>query len=109
MKSMVRVEEAGTTLIAYLGDGSQWTFDGTLGVSTSRGAYSWYLSAVTTVLGRTTSYSYTQNASGRLVLRLEFDGGLDAAGAEMGQIKETFVQLSPGGMTVSAEPVEDER
>jgi hypothetical protein len=48
----------------------------------------------------------TQNSSGSLVLRLEFEGGLGVDSPEMSQMKETFVQLNPGGMTVSAEPAE---
>jgi RHS repeat-associated protein len=75
----VRVEDDGDTLVAYTADGARWTFGGAARVTTLRGTYAWYLTSVVDVVGRTTSLTYTANASGRLFLSDVTYGGLDAA------------------------------
>ncbi len=82
LPSMVRVVQSGVDLIAYLPDGSVWTFASSDGVVTSAGAYAWGLQSVVTVLGRTTTYGYTHNASGRAYLSTVTYGGTNPSTPE---------------------------
>jgi RHS repeat-associated protein len=77
LKSAVRVVESGSNLVAYLPDGSVWTFSGVQGIVTPAGVYSWGLQSVVTALGRTTTYSYTHNASGHPFVSAITYGGTD--------------------------------
>jgi len=47
-----------------------------------------------------------RDASGRLMLKLSFADGIEPDGADLGGIRDVFVQLNPGAMTLKAEPVE---
>lgn len=47
-----------------------------------------------------------EDASGRLRLGLSFPEGIGSDGHELGTIRDVFVQLNPGAMTLRAEPVE---
>lgn len=47
------------------------------------------------------------DADGRLRLTLSFDGGLPVEGPDLSTIRDVFVQLNPGAMTLRAEPVEE--
>ncbi|MFP2925664.1 polymorphic toxin-type HINT domain-containing protein [Pyxidicoccus sp. 3LG] len=77
MKGGVRVEAAvGDTYVAWLPDGSRWTFGGTARVQTPRGTYAWYLTEVVTATGRKTKLEYTVNASGRPFLQRASYGGV---------------------------------
>ncbi|TSC23068.1 polymorphic toxin-type HINT domain-containing protein [Corallococcus sp. Z5C101001] len=76
LKSNVRMEEQGTTLVALLPDGSRWTFGGTARVQTARGTYAWHLTQVVDVTGHKTKLEWTANASGRLFLTRASYGGL---------------------------------
>lgn len=71
----VRVQEAdGGALVAYLPDGSVWTFGAT--VKTAHGVYAWYLTGVRTATGQKTSFTYDHNTSGRLFLKNVQWGGI---------------------------------
>ncbi|MDC0714753.1 FG-GAP-like repeat-containing protein [Stigmatella sp. ncwal1] len=73
--SPVRMVASGTSLVAYLPDGSQWTFGSSVRVASSRGVYAWYLQEVRDVSGALTRFSYEVNASGRpFVSAVEFGG-----------------------------------
>lgn len=76
LKSPVRVEMQGDTLVAYLPDGSRWTFGGTARIQTARGTYSWHLTQVETATGRRTRLTWQANASGRLFLSSVSFGGV---------------------------------
>ncbi|MFP2957770.1 FG-GAP-like repeat-containing protein [Myxococcus sp. 1LA] len=77
LSSPIRLEQQADTLIAYLPDGSRWTFGGTgRRVVTSRGTWSWHLAEVVTALGRKTRFDYEANASGRLFLKTVSYGGV---------------------------------
>jgi len=45
------------------------------------------------------------DASGRLMLTLSFADGIEPGGSDLGGIRDVFVQLNPGAMTVKAEPM----
>lgn len=47
------------------------------------------------------------DASGRLVLQLDFEGGLEVGGRDLSVIRDIFVQLDPGGMKLRAVPKEE--
>lgn len=46
------------------------------------------------------------DASGRLMLTLSFADGIAPDGPALGEIRDVFVQLNPGAMTLTAEPLE---
>jgi RHS repeat-associated protein len=71
----VRLEEAGDALVAYLPDGSRWTFGGADRTVTARGTYAWYLSEVVNPLGRKTRLVWEANATGRRFLTQALYGG----------------------------------
>ncbi|MER3412006.1 MAG: hypothetical protein C4305_06735, partial [Thermoleophilia bacterium] len=48
------------------------------------------------------------DASGRLMLTLSFADAIAPDGPDLGGIREVFVQLNPGAMTLKAEPLETE-
>jgi len=48
-----------------------------------------------------------RDATGRLELRLDFDGGLEVGGRDLSTIRDIFVQLDPGGMKLRAVPKEE--
>ncbi|NMO18195.1 hypothetical protein HPC49_11215 [Pyxidicoccus fallax] len=77
LSTPVRVEAgAGDTYVAYLPDGSRWTFGGVARVLTPQGTYAWYLTQVETATGRKTKLEYEANASGRLFLQHAWYGGV---------------------------------
>jgi hypothetical protein len=47
-----------------------------------------------------------KDASGRLELTLAFPGGIEPDGADLGGMRDVFVQLNPGAVTLRAEPLE---
>ncbi|WP_224248001.1 RHS repeat-associated core domain-containing protein [Hyalangium gracile] len=71
----VRVHRSGTTLTAYLSDGSTWTFGGQARIDTAQGTYAWYLRDVVSATGRQTHFDYEANASGRLFVTAVSYGG----------------------------------
>jgi RHS repeat-associated protein len=66
MQNLVRLDPNAAGFVASLPDGSQWVFDAR--VNTPSGTYAWYLTSVTTAIGRQTQLSYVANTSGRLYL-----------------------------------------
>ena len=48
------------------------------------------------------------DASGRLMLTLSFADAIAPDGPDLGGIRDVFVQLNPGAMTLKAEPLETE-
>jgi RHS repeat-associated protein len=75
LTSFVRVLSSGSTLVAYLPDGSRWTFGADVRVDTPLGTYSWYLQEVVTVEDRRAQLTYAINATGRPFLQTVSYGG----------------------------------
>jgi RHS repeat-associated protein len=66
LRSMVRVEQtAGGGFRATTSDGTKFAFDAADAETTSSGTYAWNLSSVTTLLGDSTTLTWTRNATGR--------------------------------------------
>jgi RHS repeat-associated protein len=97
LKTLVRVEEVGPDLVAHLPDGAAWTFTAADGVSGPGGTFAWSLKSVVTVLGRTTSFAWSKNASGRPFLTSATWGGTDAANP---QYQATF-DYAPTPLTIA--------
>jgi hypothetical protein len=68
LRTPVRVDEVGTSLVAYLPNGDTWTFGGDARVVTSRGTYAWNVTDVTSAAGWHTRFTYAKNESGKLFL-----------------------------------------
>lgn len=93
LPSMVRMVESGNELVAYLPDGSVWTFAAADGIVTTLGTYAWGLQSVVSILGRTTTYVYTHNASGRPYLSTVTYGGT-TPGAPEYEVALTYAPLA---------------
>jgi RHS repeat-associated protein len=65
MTSVMRVSAAGAGWVATTSDGTRYRFDAADSVVTTRGTFAWMLSRVDTVLGDSTTLSWTRNPSGR--------------------------------------------
>ncbi|WP_394850766.1 FG-GAP-like repeat-containing protein [Pendulispora brunnea] len=79
MKTPVRVVPSGEELVAYLPDGSRWTFGGAVRNTTAAGTYGWYLTDITTATGSNTTFTYEKNTSGRPFLTTVTYGGTKLA------------------------------
>ncbi len=75
LSSNVRLREQSNGWVAYLPDGTRWTFGLESRVDTAKGTYAWYLDEVQTVLGRKMKLEYEQNTSGRRFLKAVHYGG----------------------------------
>ena len=72
----IRVKVSGDDLVAYLPDGTQWTFGGVARITNAKGTYAWSLREVKDPTGRTTTLTWTANASGNLFLAQVAYGGI---------------------------------
>jgi RHS repeat-associated protein len=75
LSSNVRLREQSNGWVAYLPDGTRWTFGLESRVDTAKGTYAWYLDEVQTVLGRKMRLEYEKNTSGRPFLKAVHYGG----------------------------------
>ncbi len=69
LQTKIRVEDKGDTWVAFLPDGSQYTFGGAARLGGPKGTFAWYLTSAKTALGAQTLFEYEANASGRLFVK----------------------------------------
>ncbi|RKG75512.1 hypothetical protein D7W79_20185 [Corallococcus exercitus] len=71
----VRVVETGASLVAFLPDGSRWTFGAQVRVDTPRGTHTWFLEEARDATGQGARLDWTVNPSGRPFLdRVRYGG-----------------------------------
>lgn len=75
LRSMVRLSFAGDGWEALTGDGTVYRFDEADASVTADGTYSWNLSRVDSILGDSTTLTWTRNTSGRAFLSQVLWGG----------------------------------
>jgi RHS repeat-associated protein len=95
----VRVEQLADRLVAYLPDGSTWSFAERF--DTTRGTYAWYLTNATDLSGHQTQLTWAQNPSGRRFLSSVRWGGTGVdfqyeADFDYDALPELFVSWQPG-------------